>query len=83
MLIALADEDENELISWQEFIPIGIEAIKTFYTRNIAKKLAKKMQEPDPEALKMVLWDEILKCYKLLSYKFEAADIVTDGMISL
>ena len=38
MLIALADEDEDEKISWEEFIPIGIEAIKTFYVRNIAKK---------------------------------------------
>jgi len=38
MLIALADEDDDELISWSEFIPIGIDAIKTFYTRNIVKK---------------------------------------------
>jgi len=37
MLIALADEDQDERISWEEFIPIGIEAIKNFYTRNIAK----------------------------------------------
>ena len=37
MLIALADEDDDELISWREFINIGIEAIKTFYTRNIAR----------------------------------------------
>jgi len=37
MLIALADEDLDELISWEEFIPIGINAIKTFYSRNIAK----------------------------------------------
>lgn len=38
MLIALADEDEDEKISWEEFIPIGIDAIKTFYVRNICKK---------------------------------------------
>jgi Ca2+-binding EF-hand superfamily protein len=38
MLIALADEDENERINWKEFIPIGIDAIKTFYMRNISKK---------------------------------------------
>ena len=41
MLIALADEDNDEKISWQEFIPIGIDAIKTFYSRNMAKKRAK------------------------------------------
>ena len=38
MLVALADEDHDEKISWQEFIPVGIDAIKTFYTRNILKK---------------------------------------------
>ena len=38
MLIALADENKDELIDWHEFIPIGIDAIKTFYSRNIAKK---------------------------------------------
>ena len=35
MLIALADEDEHERINWKEFIPIGIDAIKTFYMRNM------------------------------------------------
>ena len=40
MLIALADENEDELIDWKEFIPIGIDAIRTFYTRNIMKKRA-------------------------------------------
>mmetsp|Transcript_11577 Transcript_11577/g.17495 ORF Transcript_11577/g.17495 Transcript_11577/m.17495 type:complete len:345 (-) Transcript_11577:439-1473(-) len=83
MLIALADENVDEKISWQEFIPIGIEAIKTFYTRNIVKKKAQEINQPDPKALKMVLWDEIMKCYKLLTYKFEAADLITDGKISL
>jgi hypothetical protein len=59
LLIALADEDDDEKISWKEFINIGIEAIKTFYTRNIAKKHAEKISNPDPSALKMVMWDEI------------------------
>ena len=43
MLIALADEDKDEFITWEEFIPIGIDAIKTFYVRNIAKKQSEKM----------------------------------------
>lgn len=38
MMIALADEDQDELIDWEEFIPIGINAIKNIYTRNIMKK---------------------------------------------
>ena len=33
-LIALADENEDGRINWEEFIPIGIEVIKTFYARN-------------------------------------------------
>lgn len=83
MLIALADEDDDELISWNEFIPIGIDAIRTIYTRNIAKKKAQQMTHPDPDALKLVYWGEIEKCNKLLSYKFNEADEVRDGMISL
>ena len=38
LLIALADENKDEMIDWREFIPIGIDAIKTFYSRNISKK---------------------------------------------
>lgn len=33
-LVALADEDEEGMISWEEFIPIGIDSIKTFFQRN-------------------------------------------------
>ena len=71
MLIALADEDMDELISWKEFIPIGIDAIRTFYMRNMTKKHAEQVAtQPNPDALKIVYWGEITKCYKLLSYKF-------------
>jgi len=55
MMIALADEDEDELISWQEFIPIGIAAIKNIYSRNVMKRRA-DISHPDPEALKRVYW---------------------------
>ena len=37
MMIALADENKDEKIGWAEFIPVGIEAIKNIYTRNIVK----------------------------------------------
>ena len=40
ILLALADENDNGAISWPEFIPVGIEAIKTFLARN---KLLQKM----------------------------------------
>ena len=83
ILVALAGEDKDELISWKEFIPIGIEAIKTFYTRNIVKKSAQKMSHPDPDALKLVYWGEIMKTFKLLKYRFEECDTIEDGIISL
>ena len=70
MLIALADENNDELTDWREFIPTGIDAIKTFYSRNIAKKQSEKMKHPNPDALKLIYWDEIIKCYKLLKYHF-------------
>jgi len=51
--------------------------------RNMNKKDAKQISQPNPEALKAVYWDEINKCYKLLSYKFNEVDTIKDGMISL
>lgn len=33
-LVALADEDEEGMIAWESFIPIGIDSIKTFFSRN-------------------------------------------------
>jgi len=42
MLISMADEDENELIDWRNFLTIGIQMIKTMYSRNIEKKLKAK-----------------------------------------
>lgn len=83
MMIALADEDENELICWDEFIPIGIDAIKNFYTRNILKKKSQMMSHPDPDALKLVYWNEIKNIHRLLSYKFHKVDTIKDGSISL
>ena len=38
MMIALADENDDEKINWQEFIPIGIDAVKTIYVRNMGKR---------------------------------------------
>lgn len=33
-LVALADENEDGLIDWEEFVPIAIESIQTFFARN-------------------------------------------------
>jgi Ca2+-binding EF-hand superfamily protein len=83
MLIALADENEDERIDWKEFIPIGLDAIRTFYTRNLQKAAADEMKSADPDQLKKVYWDEISKTSSLLNYKFKDVDTIEDGMISL
>jgi Ca2+-binding EF-hand superfamily protein len=35
-LVALADEDEDGFIEWEKFIPVGIDTIRTFFSRNKA-----------------------------------------------
>ena len=83
MLIALADENDDERIDWKEFIPIGLDAIRTFYTRNLQKAAADEMKSADPDQLKKVYWDEINKTSALLEYKFKAVDTVADGIVSI
>jgi len=59
-LISLADENEDGKISWEEFIPIGIEAIKAFFSRNkMLQKRKEKNVEIDREAMKLIYMDEI------------------------
>ena len=41
-LIALADDNADEKITWQEFIPVAIDCIKTFFARN---KVLQKMKD--------------------------------------
>ncbi len=41
------------------------------------------MKHPEPDALKTVYWEEINNTYKLLSYKFDDADEIKDGIVSL
>lgn len=38
MMVALADEDEDEMIPWRNFIPIALDIIRTLYSRNFAGK---------------------------------------------
>lgn len=74
-LLALADENENGHISWQQFIPVGIEAIKTFLARN--KSLAKQpvsAKEVNKETLKFVFETEIAQIALILQRRFEAFD---------
>jgi len=66
-LIALADENNDELIDWEEFVPVGIESIKTFFARNKALQRAKAHErELNKEALQLVYQDEINKSNEIL-----------------
>lgn len=51
-LIALADDNDDGKITWEEFIPIAIDSIKTFFARN---KTIQKIDEKDKEIKKEAL----------------------------
>lgn len=83
-LIALADDNKDLSISWEEFIPVGIESIKTFFERN--KQMQKQKEghkEIRKEALKLVYWDEVLKCGNIMLKKFKFYDDKNTGLISM
>jgi hypothetical protein len=75
LLLAIADENKNGKISWREFIPVGIDAIKTFLARN--KILAKQQmyaKEVNPETLQLVFAKTALMTSKHLTRKFKMFD---------
>ena len=54
-LIALADDNSDGKITWEEFIPVAIDSIKTFFARNKAlAKMKDKDREVRKEALRLV-----------------------------
>lgn len=66
-LVALADENQDGMISWEEFIPIGIESIQTFFARNKTLQRAKAYErELNRDALLLVYQDEINKTNDIL-----------------
>lgn len=74
MMIAMADEDQDERIHWKEFLPIGIDIVKNIYSRNIAKANADLGLQIDSEALRHVFADEINRTSNLLNYSFRQYD---------
>lgn len=83
-MIAIADENNDGMIEWEEFIPVGLMAIKTFLARNNTKKKADELDvEVNKEALRSVYWDEIKKCYDFIIKKFEAMDTDKNGTVTL
>lgn len=83
-LVSQADENCDGKIQWEEFIDIGIDSIKTFFSRNKALQRAKVQErEIDREALKLVYWDEIQKCNEILQKRFKFIDSEKTGRISV
>ena len=82
MLISMADEDEDELINWQEFLPIGIRIIRTIYKRNLSG-LGIKVEEDHARYVRIVHADEVTRTNTLFGYDFKKADKDKTGVISL
>ena len=75
VLLALADENENGHITWQDFISVGIDAIKTFLARNkMLQKQPAASKEISKETLKFVFDTEIQAIALILQRRFEAFD---------
>lgn len=71
MMVACADEDvETESINWQEFVPIGLDIIRTIYRRNLSGN-----NQPVPhDALSVVYEKEIKKLEELLIHDLKEKD---------
>lgn len=70
--MALADENNDGVISWEEFIPVGIDTIKAFFARNKTLQRVKVQErELNKEALRLVYQDEINKTSEILLKKFK------------
>ena len=83
-LIALADDNQDGQISWREFIPIGIDCIKTFFSRNKAvQKMKERDREVKREALRMIYSDEIAKCGAIMLRRFKTIDEKNTGFVTL
>lgn len=83
-LVSLADEDKNGLITWEEFVPIGVETIKTFYARNEAQLNSKdSIKELNKEAIEAVYYPEIKKAWEILEKEFKKQDINDKGIVTM
>ena len=75
VLLALANENENGAISWPEFIPDGIEAIKTFLARNkLLQKMNPQKVEISEETIQYIFINETQMVGDMMIRKFEDID---------
>lgn len=76
LLLAIADENPNGRITWRDFIPVGIEAIKTFLARNKLMQKEKILtKEINPETLMLVYKHQAAMATKYLMRKFKSVDV--------
>lgn len=58
--MALSDENNDGRISWEEFVPIGIDTIKSFFARDKNLQRMKVFERDiDKDAMRIVFIDEI------------------------
>lgn len=63
-MIALADEDDDEMIPWKDFVPIAVDVVRTIYRRN----LTGRNNIVPPDALSVIYQAEIAKAEQLLTH---------------
>jgi hypothetical protein len=64
IMIALADEDDDEMIPWADFVPIAVDVVRTIIKRN----LTGRNNIVPPDALSIIYKAEIDKCEQLLTH---------------
>ena len=70
IMIALADEDENEMIPWRDFVPIAVDIVRTIYKRNLT---GRNNVVPE-DALRTIYKAEIDKTNQLLTHDMKHKD---------
>lgn len=75
MLLAIADESPNGAINWKEFIPVSIDATKTFLARNKLMSKGKLFsKELDTDTMGKLFTGGVAMASKILTRKFKKAD---------
>jgi Ca2+-binding EF-hand superfamily protein len=83
-LIALADDNADGKITWDEFIPVAIDCIKTFFARNKAlQKMKDRERDIRREALQHVYAEENAKCTSIMTKRFKQIDEKNTGHIQI
>lgn len=83
ILIALADENEEGLIEWYNFIEIGIDSIKTFFSRNKTLQRAKAHErEVNKDNILLMYEDEIQWMCQVLNKKYTESESYKEGIMS-